>query len=153
MKRLAIVLSLALFISLGKTSAQDATPVENPNAPDFQFENETYDFGTINEGDKINFEYKFKNIGKEPLIITRAKGSCGCTVPEWPKEPIKAGESGIIKVVFNSAGKVGKQRKTLTLNSNAKTPAKRLFLVGTVIGKVGTTPEVQEGATEGGSDQ
>ena len=153
MKRIAFVLSLALLIGFGKAIAQDAAPVENPNAPDFQFDNDTYDFGTINEGDKINFEYTFKNIGKEPLIITRAKGSCGCTVPQWPKEPIKAGESGTIKVVFNSAGKVGKQRKTITLNSNAKTPAKRLFLVGTVIGTATTTPGVQEGTIEGGSDQ
>ena len=146
------ILSLMLFIGFGLAKAQDAgtTPVENPNAPDFKFEEETYDFGTITEGDKISFEYKFTNIGKQPLIITRAKGSCGCTIPQWPKEPIKGGEQGTIKIVFNSKGKLGKQRKTVTINSNAKTPAKRLFLVGTVLKKGVKSESSSTNETEGG---
>ncbi|PCH68912.1 MAG: hypothetical protein COC01_02675 [Bacteroidetes bacterium] len=148
------ILSLMLFIGFGLAKAQDTgtVPAENTNAPDFKFEKETYDFGTITEGDKINFEYKFTNIGKEPLIITRVKGSCGCTIPQWPKEPIKGGEDGTIKIVFNSKGKVGKQRKTVTVNSNANTPAKRLFLVGTVLKKEVKTESssTNETETEGG---
>jgi len=139
------LLSFGLILFLAFTMQAQETPAENTNAPDFTFETETYNFGTITQGEKVTYEFKFENTGKEPLIITRAKGSCGCTVPVWPKEPIKAGEKSAIKVVFNSKGKMGKQRKTITINSNAKTPAKRIFITGNIIAKVteqsNTSPE------------
>src|SRR4051812_42817813 len=62
---------------------------DNPNAADFKFEKEEYNFGTIKQGDKVEYDFNFVNSGKEPLVITDAHGSCGCTVPTWPKEPIK----------------------------------------------------------------
>lgn len=109
-----------------------AKPAENPNQADFKFEKEVYDFGAIKQGDVVNYEFKFTNAGKEPLIITEAHGSCGCTVPEYPKEPIKAGGKGVIKVTFNSAGKSSMQDKTVTISSNAKGGPKVLHIKGNV---------------------
>ena len=77
-----------------------------------------HDFGVINEGDVVETTFAFKNTGESELIITNARGSCGCTIPEWPKEPIGIGESGEIKVKFNSNGKPNNQRKTVTLTTN-----------------------------------
>ena len=78
---------------------------EVSGAPVMEFEKEIFDFGTIAQGEKVNFIYKFTNTGDADLIISSAKGSCGCTVPDWPKQPIAPGEVSEIKVVFNSDGK------------------------------------------------
>jgi hypothetical protein len=83
-----------------------------------KFEKTEHDFGTINEGDVVETVFNFTNNGKSELIITKAKASCGCTVPEWPKEPIMPGESGEIKVKFNSKRKPNLQQKQITLETN-----------------------------------
>lgn len=90
----------------------------NEGAAAISFTKKEHDFGTINEGDIVETIFSFKNTGKTELIITKAVGSCGCTVPEWPKEPILVGDSGEIKVKFNSSGKPNNQRKTITLTTN-----------------------------------
>jgi hypothetical protein len=95
-----------------------------------------YDFGEINEGESATHNYKLKNTGNGDLIISSAKGSCGCTVPEWPKGPIKAGEEAIIKVTFNSKGKPGIQKKRVTLLTNAIPNVKILTIKGSVIPKI-----------------
>lgn len=109
--------------------AQDygtAEPVQpkaklNPeDYPKIEFETTTFDFGTIKEGDVVEHVFKFMNTGKTDLVITNAQASCGCTVPNWTKEPIKKGESGEVKIQFNSAGKSGLQQKTVTLSSNTE---------------------------------
>jgi hypothetical protein len=128
----------ALILSGGFASAQ--TPVtmtpppvaENKNAPEFKFEEEEYNFGTIKQGEVVTHIFAFTNTGKEPLIITSASGSCGCTVPEWPKEPIKKSDKGSVKVTFNSAGKMGMQDKTVTIQSNAKSNPKVIHIKGNV---------------------
>lgn len=94
-----------------------------------------YDFGTINEGDIVEFSFRFKNTGKKPLEIADAKASCGCTVPEKPTAPIKPGEIGYIKVKFNSDRKPGEAKKSITVTSNAMPEFPELYLKGTVIGK------------------
>ncbi len=110
-------------------NAINPSVVENPataspdssskdNYPVFQFETERHDFGTIEQGEKIAYAFRFKNVGKGDLIIRSAQGSCGCTVPEFPKDPVKPGESGVIDVTFNSEGKEGQQEKTITIISN-----------------------------------
>ena len=117
-------------------AAPSVTPAQaapaNPNAGDFKFNEEEFNFGTIKQGDVATHEFTFINSGKEPLIITSAQGSCGCTVPTWPKEPIAKGEKGTIKVTFNSAGKMGMQDKTVTIQSNAKTNPKVIHMKGNV---------------------
>ena len=102
------------------TSAAPAAPVGPLTS--LVFEEDTYDFGEIMEGEKVVHVYKFNNTGKEPLVISNAKGSCGCTVPEWPREPIPVGGSGEIRVQFDSKGK-GKvggatQAKKVTITAN-----------------------------------
>ena len=88
--------------------------------PRFKFDKTEHDFGTISEGDVVETVFAFTNVGKSELIITSAKGSCGCTVPEWPKEPIMPGEAGEIKVKFNSYRKPNLQQKQITLRTNTE---------------------------------
>jgi hypothetical protein len=84
------------------------------------FDKKEHDFGTIKQGDQVECVFKVTNTGKEALILEEAHGSCGCTVPEYPKDPIPAGESRDIKVKFNSAGKKGQQAKTVTITANTE---------------------------------
>jgi len=86
--------------------------------PAISFSKTEHDFGQINEGDVVETTFNFKNTGKSELIITNAVGSCGCTVPQWPKEPVLPGETSEINVKFNSNGKPNNQRKTITLTTN-----------------------------------
>lgn len=124
-------MSLSLVGRAQENAAPNPPPVNNPNAPEIAFENDEHDFGTIKHGGNGVYEFKFKNMGKEPLIIANASGSCGCTVPTWPKEPIKKGESGIIKVSYDTK-RTGGFTKTVTLTSNAKTATKVLTIKGVV---------------------
>ncbi|MGB5980354.1 MAG: DUF1573 domain-containing protein [Cyclobacteriaceae bacterium] len=86
--------------------------------PAISFEKEEHDFGTINEGDVVEHTFAFTNTGEKPLIISNASASCGCTVPEWPKQPIPPGKTGEIKARFNSTGKPNQQNKTITITAN-----------------------------------
>lgn len=102
--------------------------------PKIVFEEPTYNFGTIKAGEKVTHNFKFTNEGKAPLIITEASATCGCTVPEYPKQPIKPGEKGVIKVIFNSTGKSGVQSRTVTIFTNNKAnPSHQMYLVGEII--------------------
>ncbi|MTI20079.1 DUF1573 domain-containing protein [Fulvivirga sp. RKSG066] len=99
---------------------QTVTPEEKPEGPlpSFEFTEEEHDFGTIDEGDVVEHTFKFTNTGEAPLIIQSAKGSCGCTVPTWPQEPIPVGGTGEIVAKFNSKGKPNVQNKTVTITAN-----------------------------------
>ena len=88
--------------------------------PKIQIENSDFDFGDIIQGEKVSHLFKLKNTGKGDLIILEAHASCGCTVPEWTKSPIKSGEMGEVSIIFNSDGKTGKQEKTITLRTNTE---------------------------------
>lgn len=87
------------------------------------FEDTLYHFGVINEGDQVTKVFKFRNEGGNPLIISNASASCGCTVPTFPKDPIAPGATGEISVTFNSNGKAGHQRKNVIVYSNAELEA------------------------------
>jgi Protein of unknown function (DUF1573) len=93
-----------------------------------KFDELSYDWGTIPEGEKMTHVFKFKNTGANDMIISDAHGSCGCTVPEWPKEPIKPGKSSQIKVIFDSKGKAGDQNKSVTLTANTE-PANMVLMI------------------------
>ncbi|REJ82515.1 MAG: DUF1573 domain-containing protein [Bacteroidetes bacterium] len=105
---------------------------DNKNSADIRFDIEEFNFGTIKQGEKIEYSFTFVNSGKEPLIISDAKGTCGCTVPSWSKEPIPKGGKGSVNVEFNSTGKLGMQDKTVTIISNAKSGPKVLRLKGNI---------------------
>lgn len=97
-------------------AAEPAAPV-GPTTK-LEFSETEFDFGNLTAGESVTHLFKFKNTGKEPLVISNAKGSCGCTVPKWPKEPIAPGGSGEIEVKFDSKNKSGKQSKNVTITAN-----------------------------------
>jgi hypothetical protein len=107
-----------------------ASVIQNPNTasgktdpdqlPKIEFENDIHDFGKIIQGEKVTYSFKFRNTGKSLLLISDVSTSCGCTVTEYPKEPIKPGEAGKINVSFDSEGKRGPQNKTATVSTNTQ---------------------------------
>ena len=92
-----------------------------------------HDFGKVTEGEKVACEFKFENQGTSDLVLESAKASCGCTVPEYNTKPIAPGKTGNLKVVFETAGRFGKQTKTITVKSNAKTPVVLLKITAEVV--------------------
>lgn len=122
--------------STGDTNDSTAVAaVDSANAPVIQFAVQTYDFGKVKEGEKVNFDYEFTNTGKSPLVISAAHASCGCTVPEWPKTPVKPGEKGKIKVTFDSSHKQGIQDKAITVTANTIPAETQVHLTGEVVVK------------------
>nr|WP_294872682.1 DUF1573 domain-containing protein [uncultured Pedobacter sp.] len=109
-----------------------AEAIRHTDGPVLTFETNNYYFGKIEKGEKVSYSFKFRNTGKMPLIITDAIATCGCTVPEVPKTPIKPGQAGEINVVFNSAGKTGRQDKIVSVKSNALNSAIELHLTGEI---------------------
>ena len=113
---LMIFLAVAAQGLVLQASAQTAAA----NGPVITFEKKSHDFGDMVQGDKVQHVWKFTNTGNEPLIITNVAVTCGCTTPEgWPRDPIAPGGKGEIPIAFNSAGKMGKQNKVVTVVSNA----------------------------------
>ncbi|MBA4144293.1 MAG: DUF1573 domain-containing protein [Azospira oryzae] len=109
--------------SAGSTPAATTAPApaeEKPEGPlpVAQFEKIEHDFGTIKEGGKVSYTYKLTNTGEAPLIIQNAQPSCGCTVPEWSREPIPVGGTGFVKAEFDTNGKQGINNKTITVTAN-----------------------------------
>lgn len=132
MKKVIFSIGVMLCMVAGANAQETTTPNPvNPNAPKFKFEKDTIDYGTIEHNSDPHREFKFTNVGKEPLIISNAVGSCGCTTPEWPKEPIKPGASAVIKVRY-ATDRVGSFVKTITLTSNASIPSKVITIKGVV---------------------
>ncbi len=127
---------LAVFFGLSSVVFAQNTKLSNlandPSAASFKFETEEHSFGKIMQGESVTYDFQFTNTGTEPIIISKAEGSCGCTVPIWPKEPIMKGQKASIKVTFNSTGKLGVQDKTVTLTSNAEQNPMVIHIKGTV---------------------
>jgi hypothetical protein len=98
---------------------------------EFKFEKETHDFGNIPQGTPATYTFTFENTGKTPLIITNASASCGCTTPDWSKEPIKPGKKGFVKATYNAAAP-GPFTKSVTVMSNATNSTIILYLKGDV---------------------
>ena len=136
MKKLLITMSFVLLVfNLNAQVLQSNTPQKSGEAfPEIKFETPKHDFGTLNEGDVVTYVYKFTNIGKVPLIISRMKASCGCTVPSnWKKEPIMPGEKSEFTVRFNTRNKIHKQHKTVTIFCNTKKKTERVYFTANVI--------------------
>ncbi len=135
MKTILSILSLAgvMFITSCKNEQKEpgkigTENVSNPssgngsadqsNVPVFTFDKETHDFGKITQGEKVSYNFKFKNTGKADLLISNATATCGCTVPDYPKQPVPPNAEGVITVTFDSAGKEGLVDKTVTITAN-----------------------------------
>jgi hypothetical protein len=156
MKKITSIIMLALIFIAVSTNAQvqpttpttpatPATPAAivkpNPKAPVIKFENLIHDYGTIQYDADGNCEFKFKNTGKEPLVLSNVTASCGCTTPSWPKEPILPGKSSSIKVHYDTK-RVGTISKTITVMSNATEDRVVLQIKGNILAKpVETIPE------------
>lgn len=135
-----LLLSLVLLVnSCGSNNSNeiDSSAVNNSESaegrnqdelPEIKFDEEEYDFGKIMQGEKVSHAFLFTNTGNKNLVVSSAAGSCGCTVPEWPKEPILPGKKSKIEVIFNSEGKSGYQEKTVTVVTNCE-PATRVIRI------------------------
>ncbi len=115
------------------SAAEGGAAIDPEDLPVIQFEEEFYSFGDITEGEKVYHRFKFKNTGKSDLIISSASAQCGCTVPKYPKKPIKSGEEEYIEVVFNSEGKEGQQNKQVTIVANTQPSTTVIAIKGNVI--------------------
>jgi len=113
-------------VSEEKVAAAAERDAKSGDFPVMEFAEVEHDFGTINEGDIAEHTFSFTNTGKTPLVITNAKGSCGCTVPSYPKQPIAPGATAELLVKFNSKGKPNKQQKTVTITANTATGKEKI---------------------------
>ncbi|MFI5157749.1 MAG: DUF1573 domain-containing protein [Sphingobacteriales bacterium] len=142
MKKILLICALIIgFAAMAK--AQD------DQKPEFKFNEEKHDFGKIPQGTPVTTVFEFTNIGKEPLILADVRPTCGCTIADYTKTPVKAGDKGLIKITYNAAAAYP-FNKTIVVTSNAKTPQKFLVIVGEVVAKAAPTPAT--GATTGTSN-
>ena len=131
MKRTILAILVAMF-AVSTLIAQNANKDQNPNAPVITFEKIVHNYGTINQNADGTCQFEFTNSGKEPLILSRPKSSCGCTVPTWPKQPILPGKTDAVKVTY-STKRIGPINKTVTIYSNASNSPVVLRIKGKVI--------------------
>lgn len=135
MKKLATTLTLMVVFMAGLFAQEK---IEKAGGAEMDFETEVIDYGTIPQNADGVRTFKFTNTGNEPLIISNAKGSCGCTVPTWPKKPINPGESGEIKVKY-ATNRLGPINKSVTVTANTAEKNTVLRIKGNVVEKE-TTP-------------
>jgi hypothetical protein len=130
MKTLTYLFALVALLYTSVGYSQDFPP--GPTTT-IEFEETEYDFDTITSGEVVSQVYTFTNIGDQPFIISNARGSCGCTVPQWPREAIAPGEQGKIKVEFNSKNKRGRRMQKVTITGNTNPPQTFIYLKGFVL--------------------
>ncbi len=120
MKKILLLLTMAVAVNFvtAQNKTEKSEPVKKKNGPEITFKNVMHDYGTIYVGSDGSYEFEFTNTGNEPLILSKPRSSCGCTVPTWPKEPILPGETNKIKVTYNTH-KPGPFNKSVTIYSNA----------------------------------
>ncbi|MFD0751377.1 DUF1573 domain-containing protein [Mucilaginibacter calamicampi] len=144
MKKLFLILLAAGTLSAcnnsgksaeGATADTNAAATAKADPAIIKFNEESHDFGKITEGEKVTYSFKFYNGSMQPLIITNAVASCGCTTPNWPKTPVLPGKEGVISVTFNSAGKQGLQDKQITVTANTDPAQSVVHLIGEVLPK------------------
>ncbi len=124
-----IILSITTNVIL----AQESDSTDAVQGPFIEFKEKLKRFGEIKQGDKVEHTFAFVNAGNEPLIISNVLTTCGCTAPSWPKEPIEPGDESSIVVRFNSAGKMGRQNKVITVISNAHNNPERVKIQANVL--------------------
>ncbi|MES2266749.1 MAG: DUF1573 domain-containing protein [Bacteroidota bacterium] len=130
MKKILLICAVVLGFAFN-ASAQADTKAE------FKFNEEKHDFGKIPQGTPVTTVFEFTNVGKEPLILTEVKPTCGCTIADYTKTPVTPGGKGSIKITYNAAV-ASAFNKTIVVTSNAKTPTKYLNIVGEVVAKAPT---------------
>lgn len=140
---LAIVIAATFSVSCSQTNQTESAVNIDAAGPVIEFANLEHDYGTITQGADGNCEFVFTNTGTQPLTLENVRSSCGCTVPNWPKEPIAPGQTGVIKVKYDTQ-RVGPISKTITVTSNgSETP-----LILKIKGKVEPAATTQPAAAE-----
>ncbi len=122
-----------ILIGVGFVGVAQEENSEPLTGPKIAFAENMFDFGDITQGDKVEHVFEFENIGNEALILSDVRTTCGCTAPEWPREPVAPGATASVKVVFNSTGKIGIQNKVITVMSNAVNNPARVKIVTNVL--------------------
>lgn len=122
----------ALSPDLISNPATGSTHSVKGAAPVISYDTDHHDFGRVTEGEKVSYSFHFRNTGNADLLIRHAQASCGCTVPEWPKDPVPPGADGIITVTFNSEGKSGLFNKSVTIISNTVPNTTNITITGDV---------------------
>ena len=129
MKKAILTFGMMLLAVMAfNVNAQEAVKV---GGAEISFEKEVHDYGVMEQNGNGQCEFVFTNTGTEPLLITNARGSCGCTVPEWPREPIAPGASSAIKVKYDTK-RIGLINKSVTITSNGETSTKIIRIKGEV---------------------
>ncbi|MEO1260734.1 MAG: DUF1573 domain-containing protein [Bacteroidota bacterium] len=131
MKKSILFFSFCLVVAFSLNAQSIPAPPTGPTTT-VTFDEPVFEFGQITQGEKVQHIYRFTNTGTQPLVISNAKGSCGCTVPSWPKSPVAPGETAAIVAEFNSKGKMGKQTKTITITANTDPPQTMLKIKGEI---------------------
>ena len=131
MKRISVFIFGLLMATSLSVFAQNAE--NNAPGPEITFAEASYDFGNIKQGDKVEHVFTFKNTGTEPLILSNVLTTCGCTASDWPRDPIAPGKEASITVKFNSAGKMGRQNKVITIVSNATNSQERVRIITNIL--------------------
>lgn len=119
--------------SLIESPASASGNTDTSKVPVISFSETSHHFGEVIAGEKVSYTFKFKNTGSAPLLVTQVSASCGCTVPEYSKDPVKPGKEGYINVTYNSAGKSGMESKTVTVLANTTPASKTLTISAEVI--------------------
>lgn len=132
MKKLMLIITAGLMMSFMVFSQTEGQQPDNPNAPEITFKSTVHDYGTIFKDGDGACEFQFTNTGKEPLVLSNVRSSCGCTVPDWTREPILPGKSGTIKVKYDTR-RLGAINKHVTVLSNAKNASVVLRIAGSVV--------------------
>ena len=122
-----------LSVSIHIAIAQEVSEEDTAAFAQIAFDKVNFDFGDVVQGEKIEHVFEFRNEGRTPLILSNVLSTCGCTVPEWPKEPVPYDSTGIVKVIFDSSSKIGRQNKVVTIRSNSKEGDFRLRISGMVL--------------------
>lgn len=125
MKKLMMICAMVIGFAINASAQTD-------NKAEFKFTEEKHDFGKVPQGKPVTTDFVYTNIGEEPLILTEVKPTCGCTIADYTKTPVKKGDKGSIKITYNAAVEAP-FNKTIVVTSNAKTPTKYLVIVGEVV--------------------
>ena len=141
MKILLLISFFTLFLT--NLQAQHDGSKKPLSKAEILFREKQFEFGDINQGEKVSKKFVFRNTGTEPLMILNVQTTCGCTASDWPKSPLAPGDSSSIQVTFNSAKKQGRINKIITVYSNSQTPEEKLKITGNVL--LPSTPAQPEG--------
>lgn len=150
MKKTLLSLTFAVLLAGGAMAQQPtkkqviAAQEQAITGPAITFETTEYNFGDIKQGDVVEHTFTFTNTGNQPLIIERVEVTCGCTSPSWTKEPVMPGKTGTVTAKFNSSGKMGQQKKPITIHSNAADGIARVYIVTNIKEKTASTAKTDQ---------